>query len=155
MLITASMDGILIELDEELEIGQQIAAGSHLGTVVDRKSLYAELVVSASEADKIRFNQAVQLFIKGEKVTGYVSRIAPTVINGSVKIDVEFKQPLPNSAMPNIDVTGEVNIINIENTLIAQRSFSIVKSSSEQILFIRPKGDGFFYRQLVKNWCTD
>jgi len=150
LLITASMDGILIELDEELEIGQQIAAGSHLGTVVDTKSLYAELVVSASEADKIRFNQAVKLFIKGEKVTGYVSRIAPTVINGSVKIDVEFKQPLPNSAMPNIDVTGEVNVINIENTLIAQRSASIVKSSSEQILFIRPKGDGFFYRQQVK-----
>jgi multidrug efflux pump subunit AcrA (membrane-fusion protein) len=147
--ITASMAGILIQLDDKLEIGQQIMAGSHLGTVVDTKSLYAELVVSASEADKIRFNQTVDLFIKGEKIVGYISRIAPTVINGSVKIDVEFKQALPNSAMPNIDVTGEVNIVNIEKTLIAKRSVLIVKPGSEQTLFVRPKGDSFFYRQQV------
>jgi 3'-phosphoadenosine 5'-phosphosulfate sulfotransferase len=51
--------------------------------------------------------------------------------------------------MPNIDVTGEVNIVNIEKTLIAKRSVLIVKPGSEQTLFVRPKGDSFFYRQQV------
>ena len=142
--LVSPMTGILMSLDDKLEIGQKVTEGQYLGSIVDNKSLYAELTVSASYADKLAFNQVVELNIRSENILGYITRIAPKVINGSIQIDVAFKKELSDSYLPNIEVTGAVTLKDKKNILITLRPQNINKPNTKYMLFVRQKKDDFY-----------
>jgi HlyD family secretion protein len=54
-------------------------------------------------------------------VTGKVSRIDPSVQNGTVTVDVSFDGPLPNGARPDLSVDGTIEIENMKNILFVGR----------------------------------
>ncbi|WP_448546741.1 HlyD family secretion protein [Thalassotalea fusca] len=121
LVIKAPMDGILMSLDDKLEVGKQIDDGTFLGLVIDKESLYAELLVSSSKAHLLKLGQDVLLSIKGSDVVAGITRISPIVVNGSIEIDAEIKTELPSIAIPNIDVTGKIAVLALNNTLVAKR----------------------------------
>jgi len=147
--LNSSMNGVLMTLEKTLEIGQYVTEGQYIGTIVDNKDLYAELVVSASDANRLRLKQTVEIIIKGKHVTGYITRIAPTVVNGSVEIDVEFKEPLPNSALPNIDIIGKVTVVNLTNAFVSKRPSGVNTSHKQYQLFVMKNNSDYFQKVLV------
>ena len=147
--LNASMSGVLMTLDKELEIGQYVTEGQYIGTVVNNDSLYAELVVSASDANKLQLENQVDVVIKGKTVSGYITRVAPTVVNGSVEVDVEFKQPLPDSALPNIDVTGQINVVNLKTALVSDRPSWVNESHKQYPLLVMKKNTKHFQKVMV------
>src|SRR5207344_3220221 len=53
--------------------------------------------------------------------SGKVSRIDPSVQNGTVTVDVSFDGPLPNGARPDLSVDGTIEIENMKNILFVGR----------------------------------
>jgi HlyD family secretion protein len=50
-----------------------------------------------------------------------VSRISPSVIEGTVEVDVEFSEALPKDARPELTVDGEIMVAALNNTLFVER----------------------------------
>jgi multidrug efflux pump subunit AcrA (membrane-fusion protein) len=54
-------------------------------------------------------------------VVGHVSRIDPSVQNGTVTVDVAIDGPLPDGARPDLSVDGTVEIENLKDVLYVGR----------------------------------
>ena len=54
-------------------------------------------------------------------VSGHVSRIDPSVVNGTVTVDVTITDPLPNGARPDLSVDGTVELENLRDVLFVGR----------------------------------
>ena len=52
---------------------------------------------------------------------GRVSRIDPSVQNGTVTVDISFDGPLPNGSRPDLSVDGTIEIENLRNILYVGR----------------------------------
>jgi multidrug efflux pump subunit AcrA (membrane-fusion protein) len=54
-------------------------------------------------------------------VQGHVSRIDPSVQNGTVTVDVMMDGPLPSGARPDLSVDGTIEIENLKDVLYVGR----------------------------------
>jgi HlyD family secretion protein len=54
-------------------------------------------------------------------VKGRVSRVDPSVQNGTVTVDVEILEPLPLGARPDLSVDGTIELENLKDVLYVGR----------------------------------
>jgi HlyD family secretion protein len=94
--VRAGTNGVLAQVKDKIEPGQQIAPGVVLARDV--------LIGLPAEVDT--YNGTVQ---------GAVSRIDPTVIEGNVTVDVTLDGALPKGARPDLSVTGTIEIERLED----------------------------------------
>ena len=130
--IRAQIHGVLQSIS--VEEGQEISQGTALARVVDQKSLKAELRVQESQAKDIKLGQSVEIDTRRSKIIGVVARIDPAVNNGTVTIDVELPESLPNEVRPDLRVNGIVEINRLENILLLEKP-THWKSGSTTVLF--------------------
>jgi multidrug efflux pump subunit AcrA (membrane-fusion protein) len=134
--ITASMDGMLTELADDLEIGRHLDEGQVVGMIADLSSYYARISITANDAEFVSPKLAAKVSIKGIDMPGFVSRVEPSVTNGSVEIDISFTGDLPTSVRPNIDVNAAIEVAEHNNTLIADRPVGVIRGHREYSMFI-------------------
>ena len=134
--ITANMDGMLTELADDLEIGRHLDEGQVVGMIADLSSYYARISITANDAEFVSPKLAAKVSIKGIDMPGFVSRVEPSVTNGSVEIDISFTGDLPTSVRPNIDVNAAIEVAEHKNTLIADRPVGVIRGHREYPLFI-------------------
>ncbi|MBB1269943.1 efflux RND transporter periplasmic adaptor subunit [Shewanella sp. SR44-3] len=134
--ITASMDGMLTELADDLEIGRHLDEGQAVGMIADLSSYYARISITANDAEFVNPKLAAKVSIKGIDMPGFVSRVEPSVTNGSVEIDISFTGDLPTSVRPNIDVNAIIEVAEHKNTLIADRPVGVIRGHREYPMFI-------------------
>ena len=84
--IRAGASGVLQEL--ELEIGQQVAAGTILAKVVQPTRLKAELRIPETQAKDVQIGQKALIDTRNGIIPGAVARIDPAVREGTVTVDV-------------------------------------------------------------------
>ena len=123
LTVRAPMSGILQELN--LQTGQSVAAGTNLAKLARADALYAELQVQEAQARDIAPGQSVQVDLrtggKDGQVAGIVSRVAPKVSNGVVKVDIGLTGSLPRGARPDLSVDGTIAITRLADALQVQR----------------------------------
>ena len=134
--ITANMDGMLTELADDLEIGRHLDEGQVVGMIADLSSYYARISITANDAEFVSPKLAAKVSIKGIDMPGFVSRVEPSVTNGSVEIDISFTGDLPTSVRPNIDVNAAIEVAEHKNTLIADRPVGVIRGHREYSMFI-------------------
>lgn len=120
--VTAGLEGVV--QDVAVHAGQTLAVGGGIARVAGLKSLKATLQVPASEAEEVTVGQSVTLALATETtqdLPGQVSRVSPSVTNGSVEVDVMPKAALPADVRPNLAVTGEIHIADIPEAIYVQR----------------------------------
>lgn len=121
--VRAPEDGVLQELT--LQPGQSVAAGSNLAKLSSGDALYAELQIQEAQARDIALGQSVTLDLRtGDKdglLSGVVSRVAPKLSNGLLKIDVSIQGQLPRGARPDLSVDGVIALTRLADTLQVQR----------------------------------
>jgi multidrug efflux pump subunit AcrA (membrane-fusion protein) len=54
-------------------------------------------------------------------VAGRITRIAPTVVGGTVAVDIEIVDPLPEGARPDLSVDASIEIAKLQNVLYVGR----------------------------------
>ncbi len=92
-----------------------------LHVVADPKKLKAEIKISETQANELSLGMKSTIDTRNGIANGRVSRIDPSVQNGTVTVDISFDDPLPNGARPDLSVDGTIEIENMKNILFVGR----------------------------------
>jgi HlyD family secretion protein len=140
--VRAGIDGVLQILP--VDVGQHVTPSTNLARVADPRHLKAEIKIPETQAKDITIGQPASVDTRNGIVKGHVSRIDPSVQNGTVTVDVLFTEPLPNGARADLSVDGTVELENLKNVLYVGRPvrgqsdstiglFKLVEDGSEAV----------------------
>lgn len=117
--LRAGINGVLQLVP--VEVGQRVPLGSNLARVADPKKLKAEIKIAETQAKDVAIEQNATIDTRNGTVKGHVSRIDPSVQNGTVTVDVTIDQPLPQGARPDLSVDGTIELENLSDVLYVGR----------------------------------
>jgi HlyD family secretion protein len=117
--VRAGIDGVLQLLP--VDVGQQVTPGMNLARVADPKKLRAEIKIAETQAKDVMPGQKAAIDTRNGIVGGHVSRVDPSVINGTVTVDVTIDDPLPPGARPDLSVDGTITLENLKDVLYVGR----------------------------------
>jgi len=104
-----------------VDVGQHVTPGTNLARVADPKKLKAEIKIAETQAKDVTPGQIAAIDTRNGVVNGHVSRIDPSVVNGTVTVDVTIDGPLPLGARPDLSVDGTVTLENLKDVLFVGR----------------------------------
>src|SRR5437764_15359245 len=104
-----------------VDVGQHVTPGTNLARVADPKKLKAEIKIAETQAKDVTPGQIAAIDTRNGVVNGHVSRIDPSVVNGTVTVDVTIDGPLPLGARPDLSVDGTVTPENLKHVLFVGR----------------------------------
>jgi HlyD family secretion protein len=117
--VRAGIDGVLQILS--VDVGQHVTPGLNLARVADPKKLRAEVKIAETQAKDVVPGQKASIDTRNGVVNGHVSRVDPSVINGTVTVDVTIDDPLPPGARPDLSVDGTITLENLKDVLYVGR----------------------------------
>jgi HlyD family secretion protein len=138
--VKAGFDGVLQQLPTPVEVGQKVTAGTPLGKVAQRSKLKAELKIAETQVKDVAIGQPATIDTRNGLIQGHVSRIDPSVLNGTVTVDVRLEGPLPEAARPDLSVDGTIQLEKLNNVLYVERPVFGQQDASVQIFKIDPDG---------------
>jgi HlyD family secretion protein len=117
--VRAGIDGVLQLLP--VEVGQHVTPGMNLARVADPKKLRAEIKIAETQAKDVMPGQKATIDTRNGIVNGHVSRVDPSVINGTVTVDVTIDDPLPPGARPDLSVDGTITLEHLKDVMYVGR----------------------------------
>jgi len=117
--VRAGINGIL-EV-EPVEVGQRFTAGTNLARVADPTHLKAQIRIAETQAKDVTIGQKAEVDTRNGVVEGYVSRVDPSVVNGTVTVDVLFRGPLPAGARADLTVDGTIELERMADVIYVGR----------------------------------
>jgi HlyD family secretion protein len=117
--VRAGISGVLQVVP--VEVGQHVKPGDNLARVADPKRLKAEIKIPETQAKDVIPGQPATVDTRNGIVKGLVSRVDPSVQNGTVTVDVQFSEPLPLGARPDLSVDGTIELENLKDVLFVGR----------------------------------
>jgi HlyD family secretion protein len=138
MKVTTPEAGVLQTLP--LELGQWGVPGQVLATVAQPGRLKAVLRVPETQARDVVIGQPVSIDTRNGLVAGRVSRVDPSVQNGTVTVEVALEGQLPRGARPDLSVDGTIEIERLPNVLHVGRPAYGQGESTVGLFRIDPDG---------------
>jgi HlyD family secretion protein len=140
--VRAGINGVLQLVP--VEVGQRVTPGANVARVADPKKLKAEIKIAETQAKDVAIGQKAAIDTRNGIVAGRVSRIDPSVQNGTVTVDVAIDDQLPQGARPDLSVDGTIELENLKDVLYVGRPvhgqadstiglFKIVNDGSEAV----------------------
>lgn len=136
--VRARIDGILQEVPPE--IGTEVTPGSELAKVAQQTKLKAQLQIAETQAKDIQIGQTASVDTHNGIIPGHVSRIDPSVLNGTRTVDVHLDGALPPGAVPQLSVEGTVLISKLTNVLYVGRPVHGEQDSTIGLFKVTPDG---------------
>jgi HlyD family secretion protein len=136
--VVATITGIVQAIN--VEVGQQLQPGSPIGRIAQQDDLYAELKVPAREATQVQVGQKVVVDTRNGTVNGIVARVDPGVIDGTVVVDVDLQDALPEGARPQSQVEGIVYVSRLPNTLYVGKPSYVKNDAAISVYKLDPAG---------------
>ncbi|HLJ27393.1 MAG TPA: HlyD family efflux transporter periplasmic adaptor subunit [Candidatus Angelobacter sp.] len=140
MKVRAGIPGVLQELD--VQVGQRAVQGTILAKVVQPENLKAELKIPETQAKDILDGQRAEVDTHNGIIQGTVSRIDPSVANGTVTVDVKLEGEMPKGARPDLSVDGTITLESLTNVLYVGRPAFGQEKSTVKMFKIDPDGKG-------------
>ena len=134
--VRAGLNGVLQLVP--VEVGQHVLPGTNLARVADPKRLKAEIKVAETQAKDAVIGQKATVDTRNGMVTGHVSRIDPSVQNGTVTMDVAIDGPLPDGARPDLSVDGTIEVENLKDVLYVGRPVHGASQSTISLFKLTP-----------------
>lgn len=119
LTVRAGINGVLQLVP--VEVGQSVTPGTNLARVADPKKLKAEIKIAETQAKDVAIGQKASIDTRNGIVPGHVARIDPSVVNGTVSVDVYMDGPLPPGARPDLSVDGTITLENLSDVLYVGR----------------------------------
>jgi HlyD family secretion protein len=117
--VRAGIAGVLTDLP--LAVGQHVTIGTMLAQVVQPNQLKAQLKIAETQARDIQIGQPASVDTHNGLADGTVSRIDPSVQNGTVTVDVKLVGNLPDGARPDLSVDGTIDLERLRDVLYVGR----------------------------------
>lgn len=123
--------GLRGELQQLLvKVGQQVTPATVLAEAADPKQLKAVIQISETQAKDITIGQSATIDTRNGMVTGRVMRVDPSVVNGTVAVDIELPDVLSRGARPDLTVEGKIELENMADVIyVARPAFARENSS--------------------------
>jgi HlyD family secretion protein len=145
--VRAGFDGMLQQLPTPLspvEVGQKVAAGTPLGKVAQASKLKAELKIAETQVKDVVIGQHAMIDTRNGQIEGRVSRIDPSILNGTVTVDVALimgKDALPPGVLrPDLSVDGTIELERLNDVVFMGRPVFGQQESTVQIFKLEPDG---------------
>ena len=138
LTVRAGFSGVLQLVP--VEVGQQVAPGTNLARVSDPALLKAELKIAETQAKDIQIGQRASIDTRNGIVEGTVTRIDPSVQNGTVTVDVAMTGPLPKGARPDLSVDGTIELERLPDVLFVGRPAFGQEQSTVGLFRLQPDG---------------
>jgi HlyD family secretion protein len=119
--VKAGISGELAPLALPVQVGQHVLAGTSLAEVIQPNKLKAQLQIPETQAHDIAIGQHSSVDTHNGIVEGHVTRIDPSVVNGTRTVDVVLDGPLPPGAVPNLSIDGTIDLENLKDVLYVGR----------------------------------
>lgn len=136
--VRAGIDGILQQVG--VEPGQQVAIGASLARVARQDELIARLLVPEALAKDLVLDLPVRVDTRNGVAEGRIVRIDPAVHEGRVSVDIDFAQPLPAGARPDLSVDGNIVVARLRDVVSVGRASSATPGGASSLFVLR--GDG-------------
>jgi len=117
--VRAGIHGIL-EL-VPVEVGQRFTAGTNIARVADPGRLKAQIRIAETQAKDVMIGQRAEVDTRNGVVEGKVSRVDPSVVNGTVTVDVIFAGALPAGARADLTVDGTIELERMPDVVYVGR----------------------------------
>jgi RND family efflux transporter MFP subunit len=115
--VRAGISGVLAQLATPLQVGQHVTAGTSVAEVIQQDKLKAALQIAETQARDIQIGQPASIDTHNGVIPGHVTRIDPSVLNGTRTVDVALDGPLPPGAVPQLSVEGTIDLARLTNVL--------------------------------------
>jgi HlyD family secretion protein len=119
LTVRAGIDGVLQSVP--VEVGQSVTPGMNLARVADPKRLKAQIKIAETQAKDVAIGQKASIDTRNGIVPGHVVRIDPSVVDGTVTVDVYMDGPLPPGARPDLSVDGTITLEKLNDVLYVGR----------------------------------
>lgn len=140
LVVRAGIHGVLQLIPAEVDVGSQIQPGSNLARVADPNRLKAEIRVAETQAKDITNGQIAEIDTRNGVVKGHVSRIDPSVQNGTVTVDVLIDGQLPKGSRPDLSVDGTIELERLDDVVYVSRPAFGQENSQVTIFKLDPDG---------------
>jgi HlyD family secretion protein len=136
--VRAGMTGILQVVP--VEVGAQVTVGANLARVADPTKLKAAVQIAETQAKDMQIGQSAEIDTRNGVVAGKVSRIDPSVQNGTVTVDVALPEKLPLGARPDLSVDGVIELEHLDDVVYVERPAFGQENSTVGIFLLDPDG---------------
>lgn len=119
--VRAGISGVVAPLPTPLQVGTHVSAGTSVAEVIQQDKLKAALQIAETQAHDIQIGQPASIDTHNGIVAGHVTRIDPSVVNGTRTVDVSLDGPLPPGAVPQLSVDGTIDLEHLDNVLYVGR----------------------------------
>ncbi len=136
--VQSGATGVLQELP--VEVGERVSAGTVLAKVAQPERLKAELKIAETQAKDIQLGQRCSIDTRNGVIDGRVTRIDPSVKEGTVTVDVRLEGALPAGARPDLSVDGTVELERLDNIIYVGRP--TLGQPNSTITLFRVNADG-------------
>jgi HlyD family secretion protein len=140
--VRAGISGVLAQLPVPLQVGQHVTAGTSVAQVTQLDKLKAALQIAETQARDIQIGQPASIDTHNGIIQGHVSRIDPSVLNGTRTVDVVLDGPLPPGAVPNLSVDGSIDLARLKDVLYVGRPALGGENSTLSLFKVDPDGKG-------------
>jgi HlyD family secretion protein len=136
--VRAGINGVLQVVP--VEVGQQVAPGTNLARVANPSQLKAEIKIAETQAKDIQIGQKASIDTRSGIVPGTVTRIDPSVQNGTRTVDVALNGDLPKGAVPDLSVEGVIELERLNDVLYVGRPAFGQEQSTVTLFKVDPDG---------------
>jgi HlyD family secretion protein len=136
--VRAGFSGVLQVVP--VDVGQQVAAGTNLARVANPRRLKAEVKIAENQAKDIQIGQRAAIDTRNGIVKGRVTRIDPSVQNGTRTVDVSLDGDLPTGAVPDLSVDGTIQLEDMGEVLFVGRPAFGQENSSVTLFKVEADG---------------
>jgi len=117
--VRAGINGVLQLVP--VEVGAHVTPGANLARVADPKKLMAQIHIAETQVKDVAKGQKAYIDTRNGIVPGHVTRYDPSVVNGTVTVDVVLDGPLPPGSRADLSVDGTIEIANLKDVLYVGR----------------------------------
>jgi HlyD family secretion protein len=138
--VRAGVEGVIQLI--QVDVGQRVAPGANLARVANPNKLKAELNIPETQAKDIQIGQEVSIDTRNGLIPGRVSRMDPSVKDGTVTIDVRLEGELPKGARPDLSVDGTIVLEKLDEIVYVGRPVQGQPDSQVSIFKLDSDGKG-------------
>jgi len=121
--VRAGIDGVLQQIGDAqiLQVGQRITPSATLAKIVQPTKLKAEIKIAETQARDVLIGQLASIDTRNGIIPGRVVRVDPSVLNGTVTVDVKLDGELPRGARPDLSVDGTIELERLDDAVFVGR----------------------------------
>ena len=150
--VKAGFDGVLQQLPTPVEVGQKVAAGTPLGKIAQPSKLKAELKIAETQVKDVTIGQHAVIDTRNGLIEGRVSRIDPSILNGTVTVDVALMlgtgkdAPAQGVLRPDLSVDGTIELERLNDVVFVGRP--VFGQQDSTVTLFKLEGDGKYANKI-------